>query len=158
MTFLVTLTTGVWTPPPVTLPVPVEVPRIVLFDNENFGGRSLVLGDDLRLGERSRAIGPEEAPGMIEVEMAQGHDIHALWHEADGLEHGRDPRTLIAPHRSRLVIEPLADPGLDHDATGRRLDQQAVERLEQPPLLVDFVRDEVAPQDPRNGTEQVAGV
>ena len=95
---------------------------------------------------------------MVEMEVAHRHDVHALGQEADGLEHGRDPRTLVAPHRPRLVVEPLADPGLDQRRDPRRLDQQAVERLEQPPLVVDLVRDEAAPQDPRHGSEQVAGV
>ena len=40
----------------------------------------------------------------------------------------------------------------------RRLDQQAVERLEEAALVVDLVGDEAAPQDPRHRPEQRPGV
>ena len=42
---------------------------------------------------------------------------------------------VVYAHRAGLVVDPLADPGLDQDATGRCLDQQAVERLEESVLM-----------------------
>ena len=69
-----------------------------------------------------------------------------------------DPRAFVAAHRPGLVVDPVADPGLDQHAPRARLDQQAVECLEQPALVVDLVLDEAAPQDPRHGPEQRPGV
>ena len=40
-----------------------------------------------------------------------------------------DRRAVVPAHRRVLVVHPLADAGLDQHAAGRRLDQQAVERL-----------------------------
>ena len=62
-----------------------------------------------------------------------------LGQEARGLECRHDRRALVAAHGAGLVVEPIADPGLDQDPPRRRLDQQAVERLEQPVLGVDLV-------------------
>ena len=49
-------------------------------------------------------------------------------------------------------------PGLDEDAAGRRLDQQAVERLGEAPVLVQLALGPRAPQDPGHGPEQRPGV
>ena len=73
--------------------------------------------------------------------------------------HRRDDRlTLVAAHARDLVRDALADARLDEDAAGRRLDQQAVECLEQSMLVVDLVRDEGVPEDPRHGPEERPGV
>ena len=74
-------------------------------------------------------------------------------------ERRHDRRALVA-HASPVffVVQPLADPRLDQDAPGRRLDQQAVERLEEAPVLVQLALGQRPPQDPRHGPEDRAGV
>ena len=75
---------------------------------------------------------------MVEVEMAHRDDVDRVRVEA-GRSRARarstGPRSRASPG---LVVEPIADPGLDEDAAGRRLDQEAVQRLEQAVLGVDL--------------------
>ena len=75
---------------------------------------------------------------MVEVEMAHGDDVDAAGIEARRAHRRHDRRALVLAHRAGLLVEPLPDPRLDQHAPGRRLDQQAVERLEQPPVLVEL--------------------
>ena len=49
----------------------------------------------------------------------------------------------------------LADAGLDQHAPGRRLDEQAVERLGERVVGVDLGLDQPLPHDPRHGTKAV---
>ena len=67
-------------------------------------------------------------------------------------------RALVGTHRPGLVVDPLADPGLDEDTPARRLDEQAVEGLEESMVVVDLVGDEAVPQDPRDRPEQGPGI
>ena len=71
---------------------------------------------------------------------------------------GRSPRRaaparsgvpVVAAHRRVLGVHPLADARLDQHAAGRRLDQQAVERLEQAPVLVELALGPRAPTGSR---------
>jgi len=57
-----------------------------------------------------------------------------------------------------VVVEPVADAGLDEDATCRRLDQQAVEGLEEAVLAVELVACPAIPEQLRDRPEQRAGV
>src|SRR4029079_6793707 len=63
-------------------------------------------------------------------------------------------RSLVRAHRSRLLVDPLADAGLDQDPPRGVLDQQAVKGLEDPVIGVDLVRDEIVPEEPRDRAEQ----
>ena len=78
--------------------------------------------------------------------------------EAGPLERRDDRLAAEAPPRAPALVEPLADPRLHQDAAGRRLDQQAVERLEEAVLLVELVGDEPVPQHARRRPEDGAGV
>ena len=78
--------------------------------------------------------------------------------EARRAHRRHDRLALVLAHRTRLVVEPLPDPRLDEHAPGGRLDHQAVERLEQAPVLVELALRPRAPQDPRHGPEDRAGV
>ena len=112
----------------------------------------------LRPREGARTIGPQKSPGVIEMEVAHRDDVDGLRVEARVLEGRDDPRPLGGAHRAGLLVEPLADAGLDEDATGGRLDQQAVERLEEAVLVVDLVGDPAVPQQPGHRPEQRPGV
>src|SRR4029079_11482860 len=74
------------------------------------------------------------------------------------LQRGDDPRSLGAAHPAGLVVEAFADTGLDEDPAGRRLDQEAVQGLEEAALGVDLVADPAIPEHPRDGPEQRSGV
>ena len=95
---------------------------------------------------------------MVVVQVAHRDDVNRRGLKAGGLECGDDPRPLVGADRPGLVVHPLADPGLDEDTPGRRLDEQAVQRLQEAVLLVDLVGDEAVPENPRHGTEQHPGV
>jgi hypothetical protein len=95
---------------------------------------------------------------VVEVEVAHRNDVDAPRVEAGLAERRDDRRTLVAAHRANLLGDALADAGLDEDAARRRLDEEAVERLQQPVLVVDLVRYEAAPEDPRHWPEQCPGV
>ena len=95
---------------------------------------------------------------MVEVEVAHRDDVDCFRIEAGSSQRRHDPRTLDVSHRARLVIDPLADPRLDEDASCRRLDQEAVERLEQPVLVIDLLLDEAIPEQPWDRPEQCARV
>ena len=69
-----------------------------------------------------------------------------------------DPWALVGAHRPGLLVEPIADAGLDEDATRGRLDQQAVERLEEAVLVVDLVGDPAVPEQPGHRPEQRPGI
>ena len=140
--------------PQLRLDVRRDEPRVVAERDLPLG----LLGDDLGVRERLRAVGPQQAAGVVEMEVAHRDDVDALGREPGGLERGDDPRAFVGAHRPGLVVDPVADPRLDQHATRARLDQQAVERLEQPALVVDLVLDEAAPQDPRHRPEQRPGV
>ena len=85
---------------------------------------------------------------MVEMEVAHRHDVDRLGQEPGRLQRGHDPRALVAAHRPGLVVDPLPDAGLDEDAPGRRLDEQAVERLEEAALVVDLVGRRARPTGP----------
>jgi len=91
---------------------------------------------------------------VVEVEVAHGDDIDRPGIEARAAESRHDPQPLVAAHRTALVVDPFADPGLDQDSPGRRLDQQAVQRLEEPVLGVDLGSDPAIPEDPGHRPEQ----
>ena len=131
-----------------------DQPRVVAQGDLPFGP----LRDDPSARKGLRTVGSEQPAGMIEMQVAQRHDVQACRLEPGDLEGGGDPRSLVATLRSGLVIEPFADPGFDETAPGRRLDQQAVERLEDPALVVDLIADEPVPQDPGHRPEQRPGV
>jgi len=63
------------------------------------------------------------------MQMAHDHEIDRARVEA-AASIARRSRALIAPI-SASCREALADPGLDEDAARRRLDEQAVQRLEE---------------------------
>ena len=69
---------------------------------------------------------------MVEMEVAHRHDVDRGRLETGRPEGRQDRIARVAAHLPGLVAEPLADPGLDQDPTGRRLDEQAVERLAKP--------------------------
>src|SRR5207247_6046262 len=140
--------------PELRLDVARDEPRVVAEGDLPLGA----LGDDGRAGERPRPVAAEQPAGMVEVEVAHRDDV-----DRHGVEAGRpqgwlDPRALVAAHRPGLVVEPVADPGLDEDATSGRFDQEAIERLEQTVLSVDLVADPAVPQRPRHGPEQGSGI
>ncbi len=116
------------------------------------------LRDDPGAGECARAVRPKEPAGMVVVEVAHRHDVDAGRVEARPLERRDDRRTVEHSPCPTTLIEPFADPSLHEDAAGRRLDQQAVERLEQPTVRIDLVRHELAPQDPRHRPEERARI
>jgi hypothetical protein len=95
---------------------------------------------------------------VVEVEVAHRDDVDRLGIESRVTEGRGDRRALVAAHLADLVADPLADPGLDEDPAGRRLDEEAVQRLEEAMLLVDLVGDEAIPEDSRHGPEQRAGI
>src|SRR5439155_9304382 len=95
---------------------------------------------------------------VVEVEVAERDDVDRPRIEACVAERRQGRRPLVPAHRPRLLVDPLADPRLDEDPPGRRLDHQAVERLEEPVLGVDLVGDEAIPEEPRHGTEERARV
>ena len=92
------------------------------------------------------------------MEVAHRDDVDGRGIEARGPQRRHDRRTLVAAHLADLVGDALADPGLDEDAAGGRLDEEAVQRLEQAVLVVDLVGDEAVPEDPRDRPEQCPGV
>jgi hypothetical protein len=92
------------------------------------------------------------------MEMAQRHDVDRLGQEIRRLERRQDRRALVPAHGACLVVDAFADARLDQDAAGRRLDQEAVERLEQAVLGIDLVGNQAVPKDPRHRPEQGAGV
>ena len=94
------------------------------------------LGYEPGPGKCQRPICPQHAAGVIVVEMADRDGIHGVRREPGSLERRNDPRPLIPAHLAALVADPVAYPRFDQDAPGRRLDQQAVERLQQPPIGV----------------------
>ena len=108
-----------------------DEPRVVAEGDLPLG----LLRDDRGVRERARAIRAEQAAGVVEMEVAHRHDIDGLGQEARRLERRHDRRALVAAHGPGLVVDPLADAGLDQDPPGRRLDQQAVQRLEQTVLV-----------------------
>ena len=91
---------------------------------------------------------------MVEVEMAHRDDVDRVGLEAGRGHRRSDRRTLVAPHRSHLVAEPRADTRLDEHPAGRRLDDEAIQRLEEPVVVIDLVGDELVPQDPRDRPEE----
>ena len=91
---------------------------------------------------------------MVEVEMAHRDDVDGRGVEAGRPERGHDPGTLHLAHVARLVVDPLTDTGLDQHPARGRLDEQAVERLEEPVLVVDLVGHEPIPEQPRHRAEQ----
>ena len=95
---------------------------------------------------------------MVEMEVAHRDQVDGLRLEAGRLHRGHDRGALVAAHLPGLLGEPLADPGLDEHATRRRLDEQAVQRLEEPVLVVDLVGHEAVPEQPRHRPEQRAGI
>src|ERR1019366_4115291 len=100
------------------------------------------------------ALGPagrvEEAAGMVEVKVAQRHDVDGGRLETRLPEGRQDRIARVAPHIPGLVAQSLADPGLDQDPTGGRLDEQAVERVPQPVVEGDLVDGEPVPENPWN--------
>ncbi len=95
---------------------------------------------------------------MIEMEVAHRHDVHAGRIEAGRAHRRHDRIALDLAHVAHLVRDPLADARLDEDAPGRRLDQEAVERLLEAVLGVDLVGRQPIPDDPRHGPEQRPGI
>ena len=63
-----------------------------------------------------------------------------------------------APPRPAALVEPLPDPRLHQDPAGRRLHEKAVQRLEEPVLVVELVGDQLVPQDARRRAEDRARV
>jgi hypothetical protein len=90
--------------------------------------------------------------------MAHRDDVDRAGIEARGAQRAHDPRALIAPHRPALVVDPLADPGLDEDATRGGFDQEAVQRLEEPVLGIELRRDPALPEELGHGPEERPGV
>ena len=95
---------------------------------------------------------------MVEVEVAHRHDVHRSRIEPCRDQGRHDRRSLVAAHLADLVADPLADPRLDEDATRRRLDQEAVECLQQAVVMIDLLGHERVPEDPRHWPEQRARV
>ena len=78
--------------------------------------------------------------------------------EARRAHRRHDRRAPVLAHRGGLVVEPLPDPRLDQHPARGRLDEQAVQPLEQPSAAVELALRPVAPQDPRHRPEDRAGV
>ena len=116
------------------------------------------LGDQLRARERACAVRLQDAAGMVVVEMAHRDGVHRVGVEAGGFERGQDPRPLVGAHRPALVADPVADAGLHERAPGRSLDQKAVQRLEQPVVVVDLLGHEAVPHHPRHHAQERACV
>jgi hypothetical protein len=86
--------------------------------------------------------------------MAHRHDVHARGIEAGLLQGRHDPRPIGRPHCPGLLVQPLADSGLDKDAATRCLDQEAVERLQEPVLGVDLLAGPAIPEEPWDRTKE----
>src|SRR4051812_4045312 len=97
-----------------------------------------LLGDDRGAREGPGSVRGQEPAGMVEVKMAHRDEVDGCRVEAGGPEGRNDPGALVAAHVARLVVDPIADPGLDENAPARRLDEEAVQRLEQAVLVVDL--------------------
>ena len=116
------------------------------------------LRHDPRVGEGAFAVGPQQAPRMVEMQVTHGDDVHARGQESRRLQGAGDPRTLVDTHRAGLFVGSLADTCLDEHPARGRFDEQTIEGLEQAPLVIDLVRDEPAPQDPGHRPEQCPGI
>ena len=95
---------------------------------------------------------------MVEMQVAHRDDVDGAWVEPGGAQRRENGLALVPAHRPDLVAHPFPDPCLDEDASAGRLDEQAVERLEETVVLVDLAHYEAVPEDPRHRTEQGAGV
>jgi hypothetical protein len=95
---------------------------------------------------------------MVEVEVAHRDDVDRRGVEAGSPEGRHDPRTVVGPHRPGLVVEPVADAGLDEHSPGRRLDEEAVERLEESVLAVQLSGGPAVPEEARHRPEEGARV
>ena len=88
---------------------------------------------------------------MVEVEMADGDDVDRVGVEAGVAQRGQDRLAGHSPLCAVVLVHALADARLDQHAPGRRLDQQAVERLVQRVVGVDLRLDEALPHDRGTG-------
>ncbi len=104
------------------------------------------LGDDPGPRERATPGAVQQPPGVVEVEVTHRHHVHTGRIEAGATQRGQDGLARVAAHRPVLLVDPLADARLHEDPTGRRLDDQAVEGLEEPMLAVDLVGDRGGPR------------
>ena len=95
---------------------------------------------------------------MVEVEVTHRDEVHGTRIEPRHPKRGPDRGALVPPHGGIPGIEPLPDPRLDQHAPRRRLDQQAVERLEDAPVGVQLSLGPRAPQDPGHRPEDRSGV
>ena len=95
---------------------------------------------------------------MIEMKVAHRDHVYRRGVEAGALQSRDDPRPLVSAHVAGLVVDTIADPRLDEDAPRRRLDQKAVQGLEEAILRIDLVADPAVPEDPGHRPEQRAGV
>ena len=116
------------------------------------------LGDDSRPRKAARTGRVEEAAGVVEVKVAHRYDVDGRRVVPRGPQSREDRRTLVAAHLARLVVDPLTNPRLDEDPPGGRLDEEAVQRLEQAMIGIDLIGDEAVPQDPWHRPEQRARV
>ena len=116
------------------------------------------LGDDPGAREGAVAVRREQAAGMVEVEVAERDDVDRAGSKPAARSAGRIGSPADAALRRAVVVHALADAGLDQDAPGGRLDEQAVERLGQRGVRVELVGDEPLPHRPRHRPEDRARV
>ena len=105
--------------PQLRLDVARHQPRVVTERDLPLG----TLGHDAGPREGARTVGPQQAPGVVEVEVAHRDDVDGLGFEAGVPKGGDHPRPLVAAHGPGLLVQPVADAGLDEDPTRGRLDQ-----------------------------------
>src|SRR5206468_1747388 len=102
--------------------------------------------------------GHEQATGVVEVEMADRHEVDRGRVEAGASQRGNDRVALHASDPAHLLVVALPDAGLDEDTTARRLDEQAVQGLDEAPFGIELRADEAVPEESGHRPEDRAGV
>ncbi len=109
-------------------------------------------------GKAYSPVDAQQPAGVVEVQVRQRHVVDRI-----GIEAGRAQRRQdrLPPDASLLlvvVVHPFADTGLDEHPTRGRLHQQAVERLRQRVVGVDLVGHQALPHQPRDRSQDGAGI
>ncbi len=116
------------------------------------------LGHDARPREGRLAGAGQKAAGVVPVEVADRDGVDRGWIEA-GLAQGRQDGQAAHPTlRDAPFVEALADARLDQHATGRRLDEQAVECLGERGIGVQLIGYERLPDRPWHRSEGRSGI
>ena len=104
----------------------------------------LLLGHEPGVRECRPTIRQQDPAGVVEMQVAHGHRVDGVRIEAGLAECRHDRVAGHAPLGAAMLVHALADARLHQDAAGRRLHEQAVERLGQRRVRVQLVRDQLS--------------